>query len=154
MMFGGLALLNTFWLMIFSTLLLFCHSVLESHLSLWDPRDCSMPGSPVLHCLLKFAQIYVHWVGDVIHPSHSLSPLSPPAFNLSQHQSLFQWVGSSHQVVSKYWSFSFSISPSNEYSGLISFRIAWFDLAVQKLFIPAIFVAYIFFFIKFQQSSV
>ena len=72
-----------------------------------------------------------HWVGDAIQPSHPLSFPSPPAFNLSQHQGLFQCVGSSHQVA-KDWSFSFSISLSNQYSGLISFRMDWFDLlAVQ-----------------------
>ena len=66
-----------------------------------------------------------------MQPSHPLSSPSPPAFNLSQHQGLFQLVGSSHRWT-KYWSFSFSISPSNEYSGLISFRIDSFDLlAVQ-----------------------
>ena len=69
---------------------------------------------------------YVHWVSDAIQPSHPLSSPSP-AFNISQHQGLFQWVSSSHQGP-KYWSFSFSISPSNEYSGLISLRIDWFDL--------------------------
>ena len=74
---------------------------------------------------------HVHWVGDAIQPSHPLSSPSP-VFNLSQHQSLFQWVSSLHQVV-KYWSFSFSISPSNEYSGLISFRMDWLELlAVQE----------------------
>ena len=61
------------------------------------------------------------------HPSHPLSSPSPPAFNLSQHEGLFQWVVSSYHVA-KYWNFSFSISPSNEYSGLISFRIHWLDL--------------------------
>ena len=72
-----------------------------------------------------------HGGSDAIQPSHPLSSPSPPIFNLSQHQGLFQWVGSWHQVA-KYWSFSFSISPSNEYSGLISFRVDWFDLlAVQ-----------------------
>ena len=66
-----------------------------------------------------------------IQPSHSLSSPSPPAFNLSQHQNFFQWVSSSHQVA-KILEFSFGISPSREYSGLISFRIDWFDLlAVQ-----------------------
>ena len=60
--------------------------------------DFSMPGFPVLHHLLKFAQIQVHWVSDAIQPSHHLSPSLPPAFNLSQHQGLFQWVGSSHQA--------------------------------------------------------
>ena len=92
--------------------------------------DCSTPCLPVLHHVLEFAQTHIHWVCDVIQPSHPLSSPSPPAFNLSQQQGLFQCVGSSHQVV-KYW--SFSISPSNEYSGLISFRIDWFDLlAVQR----------------------
>ena len=72
-----------------------------------------------------------HLVGNAGQPSQPLSCPSPPAFNLSQHQGLFQWVSTLHQVV-KYWSFSFSIGPSNEYSGLISFRIDWFDfLAVQ-----------------------
>ena len=60
-------------------------------------------------------------------PSHPLSSCSPPTLNLSQHQGLFQWVSSPHQRA-KYWRFSFSISPSNEYSGLISFRIEWLDL--------------------------
>ena len=89
-----------------------------------------MPGFSVHHQLLKLAQTHVHQVSDAIQPSHSpLSP-SPPAFNLSQHQGLFQW-----SVLRirwpKYWSLSFSISPSGEYSGLIFFRIYWFDLAVQ-----------------------
>ena len=68
---------------------------------------------------------------DAIKPSHPLSSASPPAFNLSQHQGLFQGVSSSHQVA-KYWSFSFSISPSNEHSGLISFRMDWLDLRVVR----------------------
>ena len=93
--------------------------------------DCSTPGFPVLHYLLEFAQTHVRWVDDAIQPSHPLLPPSPPAFNLSQHQGLFQWVGSLHQVA-KYWSFSFSISPSSEYSGLISFWIYWFDLLANQ----------------------
>ena len=68
-------------------------------------------------------------VSDAIQPSHPLSSPSPLALNLSQQQGLFQWVSSSHQVA-KYWSFSFSISPSKEYSGLISLRIDWFDFLV------------------------
>ena len=60
--------------------------------------DCSMPDCPVLHYLLEFAQTHVHWVSDAIQPSHPLSSPSPPAFSLSQHQGLFQWVSSSHQV--------------------------------------------------------
>ena len=89
--------------------------------------DYSMPGFLVLHHLPELAQTHVHWVSDAIQSSPPLSSLSSPAFNLSQHQGLFQWVGSSHQVA-KVWSFSFSISPSNEYSGLISLGIDWFDL--------------------------
>ena len=72
-----------------------------------------------------------HPLSDAIQPSYPLSAPSPPAFNPSQHRGLFQWVSSSHQRV-KCLEFSFSISPSNEYSGLISFRMAWLDfLAVQ-----------------------
>ena len=89
--------------------------------------DCSTPDFPVYHQLLEFAQTHVHRIGDVIQSSHPQSSPSPPAFNLSQHQGLFQGVSSSYQVA-KVWSFSFSICPSNEYSGLISFRSDWFDL--------------------------
>ena len=72
-------------------------SVAQSCLTLWDPIDCSMPGLPVRHQLPEFTQTHVHWVCDAIQPSHPL--LSPsPAFNLSQHQGLFKWVSSSHQV--------------------------------------------------------
>ena len=105
-------------------LMLFSCSVVSA---LCNPMDCSIPGSPVLHHLPKFAQTHLHRVGDTIQTSYLLSSPSPPAFNLSQHQGLFQWVDSSHQVP-KYWSFSFSISPSKEYSGLISFRMDWLDL--------------------------
>ena len=72
------------------------------------------------------------WIDGPIQPSHPLSSPFPPALNLSQHQGLFKWVISSHQVA-KYWNFIFNISPSNEYSGLTSFRIDWLDLfAVQR----------------------
>ena len=67
-------------------------------LTLCDPMDCSMPGLPVHHQLLEFTQTHVHWVSDAIQPSHSLSSPSPPALNLSQHQGLYKWVSSSHQV--------------------------------------------------------
>ena len=63
-----------------------------------QPHDCSMPGLPVLHCLPELAQTHVHGVSGAIQPSHSLSPPYPFAFSLSQHQGLFQWVSSSHQV--------------------------------------------------------
>ena len=73
-------------------------SVAQSCQILCDRMDCSTPGLPVHHQLQKFTQTHVHWVGDAIQPSHSLSSPSPPAFNLSQHQGLFQWVSSLHQV--------------------------------------------------------
>ena len=75
----------------------FC-TVTESCVIPCDPMDCSTPGFSVLHYLLEFAQTHVHWVSDAVQPSHPLSLPSLPALNLSQHQSLFQWVGSSHQV--------------------------------------------------------
>jgi len=99
--------------------------VARSLSDVWVFATCSTLG------FLAFAQSHVHWVGDAIQPPHPLSLPSPPALNLSQHQGLFQWVNSSHQVP-KYWNFSFSISPSNEHRGLISFRMDWLDLlAVQ-----------------------
>ena len=89
--------------------------------------DCSTPGFPVHHQLPELTQTHVHRVSDAIQPSHPMSSPFPPAFNLSKHQSLFRWVSSLHQVA-KYWSFSFSISPSNEYSRLISFKMDWLNL--------------------------
>ena len=74
-----------------------CYSVARLCPALCDPMDCSTPGLPVLYYLPEFAQNHVHWVGDAIHPSHPLLPPSPSAFNLSERQALFQWVGSSHQ---------------------------------------------------------
>ena len=73
-------------------------SVAKSFLILCDPIDCSMPGFPVLHSLLELAQTHVHWVGNAIQPSHPPLPPSPLALNLSQHQGLFLWGSSSHQV--------------------------------------------------------
>ena len=104
-------------------------SVVQSCPTLCDPVNCSTLGLPVHHQLLEFTQTHVHRVGDAIQPSHPPPSPSPPAFNPSQHQGLFQWVSSSHQMV-KVLSFSFSISPSNEYSGPISFRMDWLDLLV------------------------
>ena len=74
------------------------NSVAQSCLTLCNPMDRSTPGFPVHHQLPESTQTHVHWVGDAIQPSHPLSPPSPPAFNLSQRQGLFQWVSSSHQV--------------------------------------------------------
>ena len=73
-------------------------SVVQSCLTLGYPMNRSRPGLPVHHQLLEFTQTHVHWIGDAIQPSHPLSSPSPPALNLSQHQGLFQWVSSSHQV--------------------------------------------------------
>ena len=73
-------------------------SVAQSCLTLCNPMDCSTPGFLVHHQLPELAQTHVHWVSDAIQPSHPLSTPSPSAFNLSQHQGLFQWVSSSHQV--------------------------------------------------------
>ena len=98
---------------------------------LCDPVDCNTPSFPVHHQLLEFTQTHVHRVGDTTQPSHPLSSPSPLALNLSQHQGLFN---ESALLIRwpKYWGFSFNISPSNEYSGLISFRMDWLDLlAVQ-----------------------
>ena len=69
--------------------------VFSNESALCNPMNCSTPGFPVLHCLLEFAQTHVHWAGDSTQPSHPLSPPSPPALNLSQHQGHFQWLGSS-----------------------------------------------------------
>ena len=73
-------------------------SVTQSCMTLWDFMDCTTPGLPVHHQLQELAQTYVHRIGDVVQPSHPLSSPSPPVFNLSQHQCLFQWINSSHQV--------------------------------------------------------
>ena len=108
-----------------------CCSVRQSCPALCDSTNCSTPGFPVLRYLLEFAQTHVHWVDDAIQPSYPLSPPSPPAFNLSQNQGLFQWVSSSCQVAKvlklqlRHQSF--------QCIGLISFMIDWFDiLAVHR----------------------
>ena len=105
-----------------------CCSVTQLCTTLCDSMDCNMPGFPVLHHLLELAQIHVHRVSDSIQLSHPLlSPSSPGErpFNLSQHK-----VSSNESALCIRWPKygSFSISPSNEYSGLIYFRIDWFDL--------------------------
>ena len=94
--------------------------------------DCSTLGFPVHHQFPELVQANVHRVGNAIQPSHPLLFPSPSAFNLSQHEALFQWVSSLHQVA-KVLEIQLQLSPSNEYSGLISFRIDWLDLlAVQE----------------------
>ena len=110
-----------------------CCSVTKSCPNLCDPMDCSILGFPVLHYLPEFAQTHVHWVSDAIQPSHPLPSSSAFAFNPSQHPGLSNKSALCIRLP-KYWSFNFSISLSNKHSGLISFRIDWFDpLAVQEL---------------------
>ena len=105
---------------------------LLSHVRLCNSMDCSMPGLPVHHQLQKFTQTHVHWVGDAIQPSHLLSSPSPPTFNHSQQQDLFQWVSSSHQVAKvlefqlHYQSFQWIFRTD------FQTRIDWFDLLVSK----------------------
>ena len=105
-------------------------SVAQSCPTLCDSMNCSTPGLPVHHQLLDFTQTHVHQVGNAIQPSYPLLSPSPPAFNLSQHQGLFQWV--TFPVLQIRWpnysSFSLSISLFKEYSGLISFRMDWLAL--------------------------
>ena len=99
--------------------------------TLCDPTNCSTPGLPVHHQLPEFTQTHLHWVGNTIQSSHPLSYPSPPAFNFSSIR-VFSKESVLHIRWPKYWSFSLRISPSNEYSRLISFRIDWLDLlAVQ-----------------------
>ena len=99
--------------------------------TLCDPMNHSTPGLPVHYQLLEFTQTHVHRVSDAIQPSHPLSSPSPPAPNPSQHQSLSN-ESTLHMRWPKYWSFSFSILPSKEIPGLISFRMDWLELlAVQ-----------------------
>ena len=104
----------------FSSVALLCET-------LCNPMDCSTPGLPVYHQLPEFTQTQVHWVSDAIQPSHPLSShLLPPSifpsirFFSNESVLCIKWP--------KYWSSSFNISPSNEYSGLISFRVDWLAL--------------------------
>ena len=131
-----------FWMLSFKTafsLSSFTHikslfqfsSVTQSCLTLCNPMNCSMPGLPVHHQLPEFTQICIQRVRDAIQPSHPLLSPSPPAPNPSQHQSLSN-ESTLRMRWPKYWSFSFSIIPSKEIPGLISFRTDWLDLlAVQ-----------------------
>ena len=106
-------------------------SVAQSCLTLCDPMNRSMPGPPVHHQLLEFTQTHVHWVGDAIQPFILCRPLLllppiPPSLRVFSNASTL------HLRWPKCWSFSFSISPSNEHPGLISFRMDWLHLlAVQ-----------------------
>ena len=114
-----------------SSLFPYLSSVAQLCPTVCDPKDCSIPSFPVHHQLPEITQTHVHWVGDAIQPYYHLWSPSPLAFNHSQHQGLFQ-ESVLHIRWPKYWNFSFSISPSNKYSGLISFRMDRLDLlAVQ-----------------------
>ena len=103
-------------------LLFFSCSVMSNFL-----HPSNMQGFSVLHYLLELVQTHLHWASDAIQQSHPLFPPSPLASNLFYHQGLFQWVSSSHQVA-KDWIFSFSISPSIEHPGLMSFKMDWLHL--------------------------
>ena len=95
-----------------------------SHTSLCYPMDCSTPGSPVFLHLSELAQTHVHWVGDAVQPSLPPSFPSPPAFSRSQHQGLFQWVGSLHQVA-KVLEPQFQHQSSRWIVRVVSFRMDW-----------------------------
>ena len=102
-------------------------SVAQSCLTLLDSMEYSMPGFSVPHHFLEIAQVHVHWIGDAIHSLIVCHPLLfLPSVLLSIR--VFSSESAVHIRWLKYWSFSFSISPSNEYSGMISFKIEWFDL--------------------------
>ena len=115
--------------------------VAQSCPTLCNRMDCSMPGLPVHHQLPEFTQTHVHWVGDAIQPSHLCRPLLLlpsifPSIRVFSNESVFRvrWP--------KYWSFSFNISPSNEYPGLISFKIDWFDLLAVQGTLKSLFQHY------------
>ena len=110
-----------------------CSSVVQLCTTLCNPTDYSPPVLPVHQQFPEFTQTHVHWVSEAIQPSHPLSSPSSPAFNLSQHQGLFKWAHSLHQVA-KVLSFFFNISASNEHSGLISLgRTGWISLQSKGL---------------------
>ena len=102
-------------------------SVAQLCLTLCNPMNRSTPGLPVHHQLLEFTQTHVHQVSDAIQPSHPLLSPSPPVPNPSQHR-VFSSDSALRMRWPKYWSFRFSISPSNEHPGLISFRMDWLGL--------------------------
>ena len=110
------------------SLIFFCGSVAQSCPTLCYPMNCNTPGFPVLHHLPELAQTHVHRVGDAIQPSHPLSSPSPPAFNLSQHQSLLQWVSSLHQMAKilefqlQHQSFQWIFRTDFLWTGLISLQ--------------------------------
>ena len=108
-------------------------SVTQSSPTLCSPMDCSTRGLPVCHQLPEFTQTLVHWVGDAIQPSHPVPLLFPPSMfpriRVFTNESVLciRWP--------KYWSFSFSISPSNEHPGLTSFRMDWLLVHMHRQFL-------------------
>ena len=126
-----------------------CCSVTKSRLTLWDPMDFSTPGFPVLPKLLELAQTHIHRVSDAIQPSHPLSSPSPPAFSLSHR------IFSSGSALQIRWpkDWSFSISPTNEYSRLISLKMDWFDLLAVSHGYPLFGVFLCLLFICLSSSS-
>ena len=114
-------------------------SVAKSCPTLWDPMDCSMPGFHVLHHLPEFAQTHVHWVSDVIQPSKSLSPPSPPILNLSLNQGLFQWV-SSLQYLLKSLTFNFAKSQSITFFFFRIYFLCFFSNPRSLTFSPIRFI--------------
>ena len=121
--------LKLVWKLTINTSAQFSHLVMSNSC---NSMYCSTPGFSVHHQLPELTQTHVHWVSDAIQPSHPLSSPSPPSFNVSSIR-VFSNQSVLHIRWPKCWSFSFSISPSNEYSGLISFSMDWLDLfAVQE----------------------
>ena len=106
-------------------------SVAQSCPTLCNPMDCSTPGLPVHHQLPEFTQTHVHWVSDAVQPSHPLSSPSPPAFNLSQHQGLFQWVSSLHQVA-KVLALQLQ-HESSQWTPTYVYRLGWVSVVAQAL---------------------
>ena len=130
--FSNVFIIFTTVLVIFSQLSFLHTSVQFSSVAqlcptLCNPMNCSTPGLPVHHQLPESTQTHVHRVGDAIQPSHPLLSPSPLTPNPSQHQGLFH-ESTLRMRWPKYWSFSLSIRPSNEYTGLNSFRMDWLDL--------------------------
>ena len=110
-----------------------CYLVTKSCPTFCNPIDCSMPGFLILYYILEFAHIHVHWVGDAIQPSHPVAPLLLPS-NLSQHQGLFKWVSSSHQVA-KVLEFQLQHQSFQWTPRMICFRMDWLDLLeIQRTF--------------------
>ena len=134
-----------------------CYSVAQLCPTVYNPTNCITPVFPVLHYLPEFAQTHIHWVGDAIQPAHSLSSPFPPVLNLSQHQGLFQWVGSSHQVAnvlelqhqSFQWIFWFDFL-SVQFSSVAQLRPTLYDLMEGST--PGLPVLY--YFTEFAQTHI